>query len=308
MCAKDLGHAIKLANQTGYGLTSGLESLDNREQDFWKSRIKAGNLYINKGTTGAVVLRQPFGGMGKSALGAGIKAGGPNYVIQFTDVADRGFPGQDTVQNDHPLLLLCQKIQQEIKSGNRKEFEEDLGKTVSAVKSYITAYQNEFSKEKDYFHLRGQDNIVRYLPKKTVVVRIHDEDSLFEILARIAAVKVAGSHLIISMPYGLKSSPFQILFQDDGKKFFENEEILFQSDHELTAIMPQINLIRYAAKSRVPDVIFTAAALKGFYISSTKVVMEGRVELLQYYREQSICNSYHRYGNLGERSEELEAF
>ncbi len=302
MCAKDLGHAIELANHTGYGLTSGLESLDNREQDFWKSRIKAGNLYINKGTTGAVVLRQPFGGMGKSALGAGIKAGGPNYVIQFTDVKDKGLPGQDAVKNDHPFLLLCKKIEHEIKSENQKEFEEDLGKTISAVKSYIAANQNEFSKETDYFHLRGQDNIVRYLPKGTVVVRIHDKDSLFEILARIAAVKVAGSRLIISIPPDMKSSPSQLLFKGDGKKFFKDEEILSQSDNELAAMIPQIDMIRYAAKSRVPDEVFKNAALKGFYISSTKVVMEGSVELLQYYREQSICNSYHRYGNLGERS------
>jgi acyl-CoA reductase-like NAD-dependent aldehyde dehydrogenase len=67
MKAKDLEHAVALVNQTGYGLTSGLESLDRREQKRWKETVRAGNLYINRGTTGAVVLRQPFGGMGKSA-------------------------------------------------------------------------------------------------------------------------------------------------------------------------------------------------------------------------------------------------
>jgi len=76
MCAENLDHAIDLVNQTGYGLTSGLESLDEREHEKWKGSIRAGNLYINRGTTGAMVLRQPFGGMRKSALGAGIKAGG----------------------------------------------------------------------------------------------------------------------------------------------------------------------------------------------------------------------------------------
>ena len=81
----DLDQAIDLVNRTGYGLTSGLESLDGREQAHWKAGIRAGNLYINRVTTGAIVLRQPFGGMGKSALGAGIKAGGPNYVTQFMD-------------------------------------------------------------------------------------------------------------------------------------------------------------------------------------------------------------------------------
>ena len=62
-----LSEAVALVNQTGYGLTTGLESLDEREWDYWKEHIRAGNLYINRVTTGAIVLRQPFGGMGKSA-------------------------------------------------------------------------------------------------------------------------------------------------------------------------------------------------------------------------------------------------
>ena len=59
MRAENLDHAIEMVNQTGYGLTSAIESLDRREQQHWKERIEAGNLYINRGTTGAVVLRQP---------------------------------------------------------------------------------------------------------------------------------------------------------------------------------------------------------------------------------------------------------
>jgi RHH-type proline utilization regulon transcriptional repressor/proline dehydrogenase/delta 1-pyrroline-5-carboxylate dehydrogenase len=69
MRAENLDHAIDLVHQTGYGLTSGLQSLDDREQRHWARRVRAGNLYVNRGTTGAVVLRQPFGGMAKSAIG-----------------------------------------------------------------------------------------------------------------------------------------------------------------------------------------------------------------------------------------------
>ena len=86
MRAEDLDHAIEIVNATGYGLTSGLESLDKREQEKWKNEIIAGNLYINRGTTGAIVLRQPFGGMRKSAIGSGKKAGGFNYVSQFMKI------------------------------------------------------------------------------------------------------------------------------------------------------------------------------------------------------------------------------
>jgi RHH-type proline utilization regulon transcriptional repressor/proline dehydrogenase/delta 1-pyrroline-5-carboxylate dehydrogenase len=52
--------------------------------------------------------------------------------------------------------------------------------------------------------------------------------------------------------------------------------------------------------------VYEAAAKTGFYIARSPVVMEGRIELLQYYRQQSICHNYHRYGNLGDRSPEWE--
>ena len=92
-----LSQAIDMVNQTGYGLTSGLQSLDDREQEQWQSQIRAGNLYINRTTVGAIVLRQPFGGMGKSVFGPGMKAGGPNYVALLMDFTDAG------VAISHPL-------------------------------------------------------------------------------------------------------------------------------------------------------------------------------------------------------------
>jgi RHH-type proline utilization regulon transcriptional repressor/proline dehydrogenase/delta 1-pyrroline-5-carboxylate dehydrogenase len=92
MRASDLEHAVKIVNDTGYGLTSGIESLDEREVSYWKENLKAGNLYVNRGTTGAIVLRQPFGGMGKSAIGAGRKAGFYNYITQFVDIKESSSP------------------------------------------------------------------------------------------------------------------------------------------------------------------------------------------------------------------------
>jgi len=104
MHARDLDQAIELVNQTGYGLTSGIESLDAREQARWKSRVRAGNLYINRGTTAAVTLRQPFGGMGKSALGPGIKAGSPNYVTTFMDYEELAPPRVPSIAQEDMLL------------------------------------------------------------------------------------------------------------------------------------------------------------------------------------------------------------
>ena len=53
------------------------------------TRVEAGNLYINRGTTGAIVRRQPFGGWKRSSVGAGTKAGGPNYLVGLTDWVSR---------------------------------------------------------------------------------------------------------------------------------------------------------------------------------------------------------------------------
>lgn len=63
VCIENLQQGINWVNSLDYGLTSGLQSLDEGEQKLWKDSIMAGNLYINRGITGAIVNRQPFGGM-----------------------------------------------------------------------------------------------------------------------------------------------------------------------------------------------------------------------------------------------------
>lgn len=78
--APDFDTAIGYQNETDFGLTAGIHSLDEKECEEWINRIEAGNLYVNRGITGAVVNRQPFGGWKHSAVGPNAKAGGLNYV------------------------------------------------------------------------------------------------------------------------------------------------------------------------------------------------------------------------------------
>ncbi|WNY33195.1 proline dehydrogenase family protein [Curtobacterium flaccumfaciens] len=80
MRAETLEQAIAIQNGTDFGLTAGIHSLDVDEVSEWLARVRAGNLSVNRGTTGAVVGRQPFGGWKGSAVGTGTKAGGPMYV------------------------------------------------------------------------------------------------------------------------------------------------------------------------------------------------------------------------------------
>lgn len=79
--SNELDQVIDAINGTGYGLTTGIHSRIDDTIEYVISKIQAGNCYINRNMTGAVVGVQPFGGMGLS--GTGPKAGGPNYLRQF---------------------------------------------------------------------------------------------------------------------------------------------------------------------------------------------------------------------------------
>jgi RHH-type transcriptional regulator, proline utilization regulon repressor / proline dehydrogenase / delta 1-pyrroline-5-carboxylate dehydrogenase len=81
--ARDLDHAIALANDTPYALTAGIFSRSPASIRRAAAELRAGNVYINRAITGAVVGRQPFGGYGLSGVGS--KAGGPDYLLQFLD-------------------------------------------------------------------------------------------------------------------------------------------------------------------------------------------------------------------------------
>lgn len=83
MRAADLDDAIAIQNSSAYGLTGGIHSLDPTEIRQWTDSVEVGNAYVNRGITGAIVQRQPFGGWKRSSVGPGAKAGGPNYVRQL---------------------------------------------------------------------------------------------------------------------------------------------------------------------------------------------------------------------------------
>ncbi len=81
--ADDFDHALALANDTDYALTAGLFSRSPARIRHAASHLRAGNVYVNRATTGALVGRQPFGGFGMSGVGS--KAGGPDYLLQFVE-------------------------------------------------------------------------------------------------------------------------------------------------------------------------------------------------------------------------------
>jgi RHH-type proline utilization regulon transcriptional repressor/proline dehydrogenase/delta 1-pyrroline-5-carboxylate dehydrogenase len=81
--AASFEEALSVANDTDYALTAGVFSRSPSHIGLAVAGLRAGNVYVNRGITGAVPGRQPFGGYGLS--GAGPKAGGPHYLSAFLE-------------------------------------------------------------------------------------------------------------------------------------------------------------------------------------------------------------------------------
>jgi RHH-type proline utilization regulon transcriptional repressor/proline dehydrogenase/delta 1-pyrroline-5-carboxylate dehydrogenase len=295
--------AIALVNATGYGLTSGIQSLDERETALWQNSIRAGNLYINKPTTGAIVLRQPFGGLGKSCFGPGMKAGGPNYVAQFMEFADKRRRAAREQPLSDPNL---ETFRQRVRSGARGERE--LPRLLHALESYSYWQRAEFHGAHDHFRLLGEDNVRRYLAIGEVRIRVDRRDSWFEIFARACAAKAAGNRVTISVSPG-KPVPAVQMLDELTAPWAGGIEFVEESDEALGEIMrrQQTQRLRFAAPEHVPPLLRQIATETGLFIADAQVLVEGRIEMLWYVREQSISHAYHRYGNLGARAAESRA-
>jgi RHH-type proline utilization regulon transcriptional repressor/proline dehydrogenase/delta 1-pyrroline-5-carboxylate dehydrogenase len=261
-------------------------------------------------TTGAIVLRQPFGGLGKSAFGAGIKAGGPNYVAQLMNFRDRddanpdpgeALPNADLESLRTALAGLCEADAEA--RGNVAPA--DLKRVMRAMVSYAANYDREFGRMHDHFELVGQDNHRRYLPVKAMRVRIHPDDSPFEIFARVCAAKTVGCRVTVSTPPDFSSEAIRLLDRVT-ESWGGAIEFVEETDEELAEVVRQhqTDRVRYAARGRAPTIVRQAIGDTGIYIADAPVLVEGRIELLWYVMEQSISFDYHRYGNLGGRVDE----
>lgn len=292
MCAENLAHAINIVNSTGYGLTAGLESLDEREWEYFSQNIEAGNIYINKPTTGAIVLRQPFGGIKKSAIGFGRKVGIYNYVSQFVNLSQEE-PDNNLLENE-----LSKNLQGFLNNNSlSNEQKQALEKAILMAKSYAYHKANEFDTQKDYVKIRGEENIFSYTKIKNFAHRLCGEE-LSDILGSIMAT----SSLQIPLYISYEKEDEKIGF---AKRLCEglNLKAKFtqESKEGFAAKIPEFERIRYLARADKNDLIYKKAAANAKIIISSKPLINGRFELLYYVNEKSVSISYHRYGNLGLR-------
>jgi RHH-type proline utilization regulon transcriptional repressor/proline dehydrogenase/delta 1-pyrroline-5-carboxylate dehydrogenase len=82
--ARNFSHALEIANHSDFALTGAVYSRSPKNLQRARHEFRVGNLYLNRGCTGAQVHRQPFGGFKMS--GAGTKAGGPGYLLNFAEM------------------------------------------------------------------------------------------------------------------------------------------------------------------------------------------------------------------------------
>ena len=305
-----LEEAIEIVRRTGYGLTSGIESLDEREIELWKQTIHAGNLYVNRSTTGAIVLRQPFGGVGLSAYGPGVKAGGPHYVLPLMHLTSATSTIDATVDVATESLVaglqpLPDWLHAASQSGLLSDGQER--QLASMIHSVSQAVETEFSQEHDSVRLVGQDNLRRYRSPKSVTVRVDREDDIDATLLTLIAAIGVQTQVTVSIDPELATQVHQLLdrlgdavpgvihpMEESGEQLAER---IAEGDVDrLRALSPLTRADQQA--------ILTACAEQFVTVIIEPVLVAGRIECLRYLDEQSVSVDYHRYGNLGRRAGE----
>lgn len=278
VCIDDLKQGIEYANSSEYGLTAGLQSLDETEHEIWKNSIEAGNLYINRGITGAIVNRQPFGGMKRSAFGGGIKAGGPNYVSCFVEFTEKDLANTSTNKQGISELVSDEKEKSRINF---------------AYNSYEKAWKDEFSQERDVNHIYGEENTFRYLPLKNIGLRVQESDNISDVLLILMAARKSNTPVVVSV----SDADNKLQAIEKASNMLSGIRIKKQDESIFIDEMDSYERIR-TCSADLSDAIYLKAAKLGKHIATNKPLVEGRLELLHYLKEQSIAYEYHRYGSI----------
>ena len=282
MSADSLDHAIELQNATPYGLTAGLFSLDPGELARWCSGVEAGNLYINRGTTGAIVRRQPFGGWKRSSVGAGTKAGGPNYLVGLTNWVTRPSSADASLGPVASSLL----------AAAREAGVGSLEMISRALRSDALAWTSEFGTARDVSGLEAERNVLRYRPH-SVQVRLESE-SVAELIRVVAAGVVAGggsgAGVVVSSAVSLPA-PVERAFAACGVSVAVESRASWE-DKLLALPGGRVRLIGGDASS----VYHAVDGRPDIAIYAQEVTESGRVEMLPFLREQAISITAHRFG------------
>jgi RHH-type proline utilization regulon transcriptional repressor/proline dehydrogenase/delta 1-pyrroline-5-carboxylate dehydrogenase len=280
MTAPNLKAAIALQNSVDYGLTAGIHSLNSQEITDWLARVQAGNAYVNRGITGAIVQRQPFGGWKKSAVGPGAKAGGPNYLFGLTDWVAEENGALEPVETIEMNSLLAQAAMTELSDS-------DLASLLRAAQSDIAALRHYFSGVRDETGLEAEWNYLRYF-RSDCTIRIQADATAYEtwrVLVTATAlgqVEVSAHDLPARLVTLLTRSGIQLKLESDeawlaGLKIRPRRVRVVGQLPEITPGSPLSN---------VDVAIFDGT-----------VTESGIIEGLPFFKEQAVSITTHRFGH-----------
>ncbi len=279
--AEGLDEGIAIQNQVDYGLTAGLHTLDRGEIQRWIDQIEAGNAYVNRSTVGAIVRRQPFGGWKKSAVGAGTKAGGPNYLIGLSDW--RSIPATES----GTLTAVGQKF---LDGATRFVVDPaELEFLERSLTSDAACWEREFGVARDVTGLVAEKNVLRYRP---VSVTVRAEDGHTASLLRVVGAGVlAGSEVTVSTP-----TPLDAGIVDQLRSY------------GVTCRVEDADAWRKVLRGNAPARVRLLGGSREAFAEASEgradialyaqpVVEAGRVELLTFLREQAVSVTAHRFGS-----------
>ncbi len=308
MHATSLSHAIELQNAVAYGLTAGLYTQNPDDLALWLDRVEAGNLYVNRGITGAIVQRQPFGGWKRSSVGAGAKAGGPNYLVGLGRWrATSGSPASATLH----LRGLDTRIASLIEAAQPSLDYEAFEWLRRGALSDAIAWDREFGQVKDVSGLGVERNLFRYRPIGSVALRATADATWQAVLRVVVAGLRAGSTLTLSAPVGLPTAVRRVLADEGVAVYVESDEQWLQ---RITAPDDLLDAVADEAPAPRPDRVrligqaesvaalhaLVATAVGGdpdLAVYDNEVTTAGRLELLPFLHEQSVTITAHRFGN-----------
>ncbi|MBM7503108.1 RHH-type proline utilization regulon transcriptional repressor/proline dehydrogenase/delta 1-pyrroline-5-carboxylate dehydrogenase [Agromyces aurantiacus] len=287
MHAKDLDEAIRFQNAVDFGLTAGLHSLDSDEVATWLETVEAGNLYVNRGITGAIVQRQPFGGWKRSAVGAGAKAGGPNYLLGLGDwQPDHAEPSRSL-----HLRGLEQRVTELIEASQPALDYESFEVLRRSALSDEVAWAEEYGTVKDVSGLGVERNLFRYLPT-AVTIRVSEDATLADGLRVLAAGLLAKSRLTVSTAHELPKGVRAILAAREIRVVREGDAGWLERART-GAITGRVRLVGGSASALAE----ATGGTPDLAVWSHPVTPSGRVELLPFLHEQAVSITNHRFGN-----------
>ncbi|GAA1952221.1 bifunctional proline dehydrogenase/L-glutamate gamma-semialdehyde dehydrogenase [Microbacterium aquimaris] len=294
MHASSLGEAIELQNAVAYGLTAGLYTQSPDDLAVWLESVQAGNLYVNRGITGAIVQRQPFGGWKRSSVGPGTKAGGPNYLVGLGSW--RPTPGGAGSQTLH-LKGLDSRITAVIESAQPSLSYDAFDWLRRGALSDAVAWSREFGQVRDVSGLGVERNLFRYRPVD-VAVRAAGDATWQALLRVIVAGIRSGARITVSAPVGLPAAVRRTLDEHGVTVFVESDPEWVQ---RMTLADRPSRARLVGTRDSLPPLHRALAEGVGgdpdLAVYDSEVTTAGRIELLPFLHEQSITITAHRFGN-----------